>query len=81
MEKKKATEYIGNVNGVEVKAATKKDFIFAYLTELKNQHKDKNILDRVLAYVDYFVENFKYDDKLKEDKLKVKDNPNETKCQ
>lgn len=53
--------YFGLVGRQKVEGATKKEFIINYLTAIYEQNKDLESVDRMQAYVDYFVKNFSYD--------------------
>ncbi|MBO5394455.1 MAG: hypothetical protein J6A28_00930 [Clostridia bacterium] len=50
------------IDTTSIKGSTKKEYIINYLTALYNQTKDVDELSRLGKYVDYFVNNFSYDD-------------------
>ncbi len=58
--------YTGNVNDRQVKGKTYKEFIINYLTELASQYKELDVLDRLDAYIGYFIKNFSYDKDLRD---------------
>ena len=59
--KKEETVYYGLVGRVRVEGKSYKEFTLNYLKELVNQYKNIDLKDRLKAYIQYFVDNFKYD--------------------
>lgn len=66
MTDQKFSGYTAEVNGTKITGKTYSKFTMNYLTELVNQNNNLDFSDRLYAYIDYFMNNFSYDNDLRD---------------
>ena len=69
---KENSKFVGEVNGRKIVEENCKNFVINYLTEVFNEYKQLEPTDRLTAYIKFFVDNFSYDKKLRDDILSKK---------
>lgn len=54
-------QYIGTFAGQEIQADSKKEYVFNALSALYEKNKNLSVEERLIAYSDFFANNFSYD--------------------
>jgi len=79
VKKQGDTVYSVQVGQIKVEGKTYKEFTLNYLSAIKEIYKELPDVQRLKAYIEYFVDNFSYDKSMRDNKLNKKNKNDPTK--